>query len=422
MKTHDSKTSTNHSSAPQKPFFSASPEHAFFSTERAAPTPFFQPQAVSPPTIQAKSGDVSEEEVQRMPAFDSEVTSNGEVQRKLINSPQHSSALPIQAKLTIGEPGDKYEQEADRVASQVVEQINAPAPAQSTQGQTVQRQEENKEELQAKPEITALQRMEESQEELQAKSNLQQGEAIGGAEASTDLTSAINSAKGGGQPLDTGLQRSIGQAMGADFSGVRVHTDTQADQLNRSIQAKAFTTGQDVFFRQGAYEPGSQGGQKLIAHELTHVVQQKGKRGLIMGQYDLTSRESQTRRDDGNNYIVECIEYKRESREENSRYESRLYRETANQTRELYMTYTTITSQLLENPTVSYEDYWYKSGLRPALSDFLTKWIQELHRKYVSSRFLFMPYKVYDYGPENLPRRGGPEIGTHRPPEGFRHV
>jgi hypothetical protein len=60
----------------------------------------------------------------------------------------------------------------------------------------------------------------------------------------------------------------------ADFSGVKVHTDAQSDQLNRSIQAKAFTTGQDVFFRAGAYQPGSRAGQELIAHELTHVVQQ----------------------------------------------------------------------------------------------------------------------------------------------------
>ena len=64
--------------------------------------------------------------------------------------------------------------------------------------------------------------------------------------------------------------------MGADFSGVKVHTDAQADQLNQSIQAKAFTTGQDIFFRQGAYQPGSRGGQELLAHELTHTIQQGG--------------------------------------------------------------------------------------------------------------------------------------------------
>ncbi|MGD1908340.1 MAG: DUF4157 domain-containing protein [Leptolyngbyaceae cyanobacterium] len=73
---------------------------------------------------------------------------------------------------------------------------------------------------------------------------------------------------------DSSLQHRMGQAMGADFSGVKVHTDSQSDQLNESIQAKAFTTGQDVFFRQGEYAPNSTAGQELIAHELTHVVQQ----------------------------------------------------------------------------------------------------------------------------------------------------
>jgi len=90
------------------------------------------------------------------------------------------------------------------------------------------------------------------------------------------LESSIQSARGSGKSLDADLQAKMGQAMGADFSGVKVHTDSQSDQLNQSIQAKAFTTGQDVFFRQGAYEPSSQGGQELIAHELTHVVQQNG--------------------------------------------------------------------------------------------------------------------------------------------------
>jgi hypothetical protein len=173
---------------------------------------------------------------------------------------------PIQAKLTIGKPGDKYEQEADRVASQVVQQINAPASVQSSQGQSVQRTEALEEEkIQAKPENISLQRM----------------EAIAGGEASTNLESAISRARGGGQPLDAGLQQSMGQAMGADFSGVKVHTDATSDRLNQSIQAKAFTTGQDVFFRQGAYEPGNRGGQELIAHELTHIVQQNRKENFV---------------------------------------------------------------------------------------------------------------------------------------------
>ena len=110
------------------------------------------------------------------------------------------------------------------------------------------------------------------EEELQMKSVAPGGIVEG--DASPDLESEIQRARGGGQTLAPELQAKMGQAMGADFSGVRVHTNPQADHLNRSIQAKAFTTGQDIFFRQGAYQPGSRGGQELIAHELTHVVQQ----------------------------------------------------------------------------------------------------------------------------------------------------
>jgi hypothetical protein len=142
---------------------------------------------------------------------------------------------------------------------------------------SIQRQEGEEEDLQMKPDISSIQRQEGEEEEIQAKSTQPDQQVMAGGDASTELETSIQTAKGGGQPLDGGLQRSMGQAMGADFSGVKVHTDSQSDQLNQSIQAKAFTTGQDVFFRQGAYEPSSQGGQELIAHELTHVVQQNGK-------------------------------------------------------------------------------------------------------------------------------------------------
>ena len=206
------------------------------------------------------------------------------------------SVLPIQAKLKIGEPNDKYEQEADRVASQVIQQINVPSTAQLTQGQLVQRMDEpEEEELQTKPQISPIQRSLISpvvqrmnmpeEEELQTKSILQRREAVAGGEASMGLTSAINNARGGGQPLDAGLQESIGQAMGADFSEVRVHTDAKSDQLNQSIQARAFTTGHDLFFRHGAYQPGSRRGKESIAHELTHVVQQNER--ALMNQSSL---------------------------------------------------------------------------------------------------------------------------------------
>lgn len=169
----------------------------------------------------------------------------------------HSFAnLPIyfQAKLTSGQSGDRYERQADPVAAQVVEQIYAPASTQATSGQPVQRQKEA--------------------EDRQSPSSQLRREVVEGREASPALATAIEQARGGGQPLAANLQRSMGRALGVDFSRVRIMTDAQADQMNRSLQAKAFTIDHDIFFRQGAYEPGSRAGQELIAHELTHVVQQ----------------------------------------------------------------------------------------------------------------------------------------------------
>ena len=93
-------------------------------------------------------------------------------------------------------------------------------------------------------------------------------------ELDDETTARINSERGGGQPLHETTQQQAGPALGADFSGVRVHTSPEADTLNQQLNAKAFTTGQDIFFREGAYQPGSSSGQELIAHELTHVVQQ----------------------------------------------------------------------------------------------------------------------------------------------------
>jgi hypothetical protein len=84
----------------------------------------------------------------------------------------------------------------------------------------------------------------------------------------------INRARGGGQPLESSLQAQMGETMGYDFSGVRVHTGAESDALNEQLSARAFTTGQDIFVRSGDYNPASSGGRELIAHELSHVVQQ----------------------------------------------------------------------------------------------------------------------------------------------------
>jgi hypothetical protein len=87
---------------------------------------------------------------------------------------------------------------------------------------------------------------------------------------------SIDTARGGGHAMDHGTRTRMESSFDADFSGVRIHTDAHADGLNRSLSARAFATGRDVFFRQGEYNPGSSSGRELLAHELTHVVQQNG--------------------------------------------------------------------------------------------------------------------------------------------------
>ncbi|MBI4790792.1 MAG: DUF4157 domain-containing protein [Chloroflexi bacterium] len=103
---------------------------------------------------------------------------------------------------------------------------------------------------------------------------LAQRSGDGSFELDDETESRINQERGGGQQLDGAVQAKMSDATGHDFSGVKVHTSSESDTLNRQLGAKAFTTGQDIFFRSGAYEPHSSGGQELLAHELTHVVQQ----------------------------------------------------------------------------------------------------------------------------------------------------
>ncbi|WP_448265171.1 Rossmann-like fold-containing protein [Nostoc sp. DSM 114159] len=162
-----------------------------------------------------------------------------------------------QTKLTVSQPGDVYEQEADSVAQLVMQRMSEPV-------QSIPRE--------ALPE----------EDQLQMKSladsvtPLVQRQGGGRTAATSELETSIQQARGNGQPLADDIKHPMEQAFGADFGSVRVHTDAQSNRLNESIQARAFTTGQDVFFRQGEYSPGSDAGKELLAHELTHVVQQNG--------------------------------------------------------------------------------------------------------------------------------------------------
>jgi hypothetical protein len=86
----------------------------------------------------------------------------------------------------------------------------------------------------------------------------------------------ISSSRGSGASLDAGVQSKFAPELGDSLGDVRVHTDSTADALARSVSARAFATGSDLYFAQGEYSPGTSSGDKLLAHELTHVVQQRG--------------------------------------------------------------------------------------------------------------------------------------------------
>ena len=91
-----------------------------------------------------------------------------------------------------------------------------------------------------------------------------------------DVEKSISAKSGSGQAIPDVHREMFESAMGRDFSSVNIHADSEADSLNKQVGARAFTTGSDIFFRQGEYNPASSGGQELLAHELTHVVQQGG--------------------------------------------------------------------------------------------------------------------------------------------------
>ncbi len=229
----------------------------------------------------------------------------------------------IQAKLTVGAVGDRYEQEADRVAEQVLAMPPTRSPDSGTTGvhSTTQRQPEEEalqekregkplaatitplirrqdeeEELQAKREARALQRQEE-EEALQEKrlrgkreARTLQRQPDDGSDAKPEVAERLAARKGGGSPLPGELREFMEPRFGADFGGVRVHTDPEAGQISRDLSAQAFTHGQDVYMGAGRYDPGSMAGKRLLAHELTHVVQQTGHALPRIQRWSIRSR------------------------------------------------------------------------------------------------------------------------------------
>jgi hypothetical protein len=138
----------------------------------------------------------------------------------------------VQAKLAVGAPGDRFEREADRIAQAVVRGTAGRLGIQSV------------------------------------------GRPAGATSGHPDLQQGIQQARGRGQAIPDAVRAPVEQVLGVDLGSVRLHSDGTADRLNRGIQARAFTSGQDIFLRRGQADMTSPAGRELIAHELTHVVQQ----------------------------------------------------------------------------------------------------------------------------------------------------
>jgi len=175
----------------------------------------------------------------------------------------------VQPKLAVSDPDDRYEREAERVAEAVMRE---DAGANAERGgerapEAVQRmcsacQERSR---RGKP-----LNCEECEAELQRATDSSGGEVDG------DVAGQVRAARRGGRPLPEQTRSYLESRMGRDFGDVRVHTGTQADEAARSLNARAFTLGSDVVFRAGEYRPHTRSGKRLLAHELTHVVQQGG--------------------------------------------------------------------------------------------------------------------------------------------------
>jgi len=180
---------------------------------------------------------------------------------------------PVQAKLAINQPGDRYEEEADRVAEQVV-RIPDHGGSVPSQPPTIQR---------SCPRCKKAGEREEDEEPLQMKPL--PAPARGAAQASPSSVPPIvhEVLRSPGRPLDAATRAFMEPRFGQDFSRVRIHTDVEGAQSAMAVNALAYTVGSDVVFGKGQLRLNTIEGQKLLAHELVHTIQQEPASGELFG-------------------------------------------------------------------------------------------------------------------------------------------
>lgn len=169
-----------------------------------------------------------------------------------------STAPVVQAKLTVGSTTSEHEKQADAVADKVT---------QMPQQNFVQRKCADCEK--------------EEEKQVQRKETASAGTG-GGVAMNASLSSRIENSKGNGSSLDGATQSFMESRFGSNFNDVKIHTDGEAIQMSQELNARAFTTGNDIYFNRGEYQPSSGDGQHLLAHELTHTIQQGASGGKMV--------------------------------------------------------------------------------------------------------------------------------------------
>lgn len=182
----------------------------------------------------------------------------------LFNQPRHSATPIVQPKVTIHPANDHYEKEADKVADKVV---SSPTPSGVKITAMPQRN------VQRKASLTSIQKTYEPNLHIFRSAD---SSPPANAPPATihPLTTALSNQSTRGSPLPTDTRRQMETSMGASFSNVRIHTGQQSHEASAAIGAKAFTTGRHIHFAQNQYNPNTTQGRHLLAHELTHTVQQ----------------------------------------------------------------------------------------------------------------------------------------------------
>lgn len=211
--------------------------------------------------------------------------------RLLAHEKGDGKAITAQTRLRVSDPGDHFEQEADRVADEVMRmaelEVSKPGSAcrigisrARSQCDGIGRQaideDEQKISRQAvdeDEEKISRQAVDDDEEKISRQAREAGGHNL---EVSGEMHGQINALRGGGSPLEESARTFFEPRFDCDFSDVRIHTDSRAAELARGMNALAFTVGRDVAFGAGRYSPDSAEGRKLLAHELTHVVQQTG--------------------------------------------------------------------------------------------------------------------------------------------------